>query len=154
MWVPVRVVVVKIENLIVTGNRTSYSFSVSSFPSISFCSFHFPSHFLIISSSLLLCLSLVLLTRVGICASKLIQVVQNLTAQSGATSPTLVCTYFMCSIIQNFTPCIHFILMAPTLFSSRKHLECRDERHDREVTVGDWETNIILSIVLNCGPAL
>ena len=98
MWVPVWEAVVQIENFIVTANRTPYSFSVSSFLSILFSSFIIPSHFLIISSSLLLSLSLVLLicvcvcvcVRVDISTSKLVKVVQNLAAQNGATSLTLV----------------------------------------------------------------
>ena len=90
MLVPVWVVVVQRENFVITGNRTPYSFSVSTFHSIFTSSFIFPSHFLIISPSLLLSLSLVLLTCVGISASKLVKVVQNLAAQSSATPLNLV----------------------------------------------------------------
>ena len=69
---PSRVVTVQIENFIVTGNRIPYYFSVSTFLSIFISSFIFPSNFLKISSSLLLSLSLVLLTCVGISASRLV----------------------------------------------------------------------------------
>jgi len=44
--------------------------------------------------------------------------------------------------------------MNETVFSSWKHLEGRGERHNKEMTIGVWETNIILSIVLNCRPGL
>lgn len=46
MWVPQWVAVVQIENFF-TGDRTPYSFSVSTFLFIFISSFIFPSHFLI-----------------------------------------------------------------------------------------------------------
>jgi len=143
--------VVQIENFTVTGNRTPYSFSVSTVLSIFISSFVFPSHFLKISSSLLLSLSLVLLTCVVVSASKLVKVVQNLAAQSGAISLNLVLhvsnyseLYTLYSFDSNDCDGIQFL----------EHLESGDKRHNREMTVGVWETNIILSIVLNCRPGL